>query len=136
MRFERQHEADISLTAGAGWKIMPKLQASLKSTFTSKIVLAGTLKHSTFRESKREVALPDEPDNPNELHVKSRNFYWSPVYRRIVCHISKEIKPMNEKNYILLTACQPTRSIATKQKDILSDGTTREIMTGIHSIET
>jgi hypothetical protein len=41
---------------------------------------------------------------------------------------------MNERNSLSITVLQPTGRVATKQKDILSDGTTREIFTGVHGI--
>jgi hypothetical protein len=134
LKFEQNLETEISANAEVAWEAVGKIKTKLGAVLKEKVAASSVLKEGITKESIREITLPEEPKNPSELHVRSRGFYWAPVHRKIQCHISKIMWPMNERNSLSITVLQPTGRVATKQKDILSDGTTREIFTGVHGI--
>jgi CheY-like chemotaxis protein len=134
LRFETTIETEVSASGEFGSEVTTQLKAKLETTLKERISLGNVLKKHFSRENVRDILLPKEPSNPHELHVKSRSFYWSPVYRKIECHISKLMRPMNERTSYNVTILQPTTKIATKQLDTLSDGTSREVFTGVHAL--
>jgi CheY-like chemotaxis protein len=134
LKFERSLETEISANAEVAWKAFTQIQGKLGTVLKDKSNLSNVLKNSITKENTRDILLPEEPKNPSEFHTRSRAFYWAPVYRKIQCHIVKEVRPMNERNALLITTLQPTGKIATKQKDTLSDGTMKEVFTGVHQI--
>jgi CheY-like chemotaxis protein len=134
LKFERSLETEISANAEVAWKAMTQIQSKLSTALKEKVSFSHTLKENVSKENTRDIALPEEPKNPLELHVKSRAFYWAPVYRKIQCHVTKEMYPMKERNTLLVTTMQPTGKIATKQVDTFSDGTRKEVQTGTHLI--
>lgn len=134
LRFERNLETEISANAEVAWKAMSQIRSKLGVVLREKTSVSSVLKEGVTKENSREISLPEEPKNPFELHVRSRAFYWAPVYSKIQCHITKEMRPMKERNSLLITTLQPTGKIATKQRDTFSDGTSKEVATGIHQI--
>lgn len=133
LRFVTDLEVEMSANTEIAWKAAAQIKGKLGSVLRTKTSSSDSLKKTISKETTLEIAL-QEPENPGTHHVKSRSFYWAPVYRKIHCHISKHMNPMDESNVILITTLQPTGKIATKQIDTFNDGTKLDVGTGIHSI--
>ncbi len=82
-------------------------------------------------EVAREYKLPAEPSNPKELCIVSRHFQRASVYRRFRCLLSRRCNCCGSSIPIPVLLYQLTSKIATRQKDYMSDGTVREVDTGI-----
>lgn len=134
LKFENNIESEISSNAELASKAALSISAKLSSTLKAKMTETHVLKNTISKENKREFSLPQEPATPGELHILSRSFYWTPVFRKIQCHIVKIIRPFDERKAIVLQTLQPTGRVATRQREILSDGSVRETLTGTHLI--
>jgi CheY-like chemotaxis protein len=129
LKFDSDLQAEISSNIGVAVKAAAEIHTKLGAVLKTRVTQSHIVKTARARETVREISLPEEPKNPNELYVRSRSFYWGPVYRKVQCHIVKMMLPMREEKSVIITVMQPTGKVATKQIDVLSDGTRKEVET-------
>ena len=124
--------------------LAPQLSGSLSALreFTSKldIAISKTFKDTTSISHKRTVkvtrtyGLPQEPSDPAQLHIKSRHYQRTPVYRRLRCLVVQRCNCCGIQQPLNFIVSQPTSKIATKQTDYLSDKSLQETFTGIENL--
>jgi len=134
IKFEESLESKLSGDIGVSLKVAGAFKSNLSSSIANKLKLAHTLSGRVTREVKKDITLPAEPTDPTALYVRSRAFLWAPTFRRIVCNIVRRIKPHGEQIVTALSVLQPMDQVATKQVDILSDGSRKELATHIFNL--
>jgi CheY-like chemotaxis protein len=107
LRFVSDLETEISANMEIAFEAAAKIKGKLGSVLRTKTSFSDSLKQTMSRETVQEIALPEEPQNPGTRHVKSRSFYWAPVYRKIHCHMSKHMKLWTKLSLFLLRLCNP-----------------------------
>lgn len=129
---ESEEKAKLAASVNAKIPLVDGLTTELESAVERRF--SGTITtEETYTEAvEREFKLPDEPDDPNTLHVKSRQYEHAPVYRQVRITLRKSCTFCNANEVLALTVLHLTGRIATRQIDYMSDGTQRTTDTGIH----
>lgn len=115
------HQVFLGIKMGIETAIASRFKTGIYSTRTQSI------------EVTREYRLPAEPADPTQLHVVSRHYQRAPVYRRIRSFLVRNCGCCGIQQPFPLVVYQLTSKIATRQREYFSDGTTREINTGIET---
>ena len=113
----------LPLIEGLTTKLEEAVEERFKTTATS------TETHTVTIE--REFRLPEEPGEPGKIHVKSRQYEQAAVYRRLCIIIRKSCDCCESGEVIAATAFYLTEKTATRQRDYLSDGTSKVVETGV-----
>ncbi len=128
--FESEEKDKLLASLSAKTPIIKGLTAKLET------VIEDRFKETSFKETtassivEKIYKLSEEPKDPNMIHVKSRVYEQSPVYRIIRLVIKKECSACDSKEIFSVNISYLTESIATRQIDYLSDGTQKIIDTG------
>lgn len=132
-RFVIENEAKDKLYASASAKIpiVEGLTAKLESTMLKRFQETVSRERTDSETLEREFRLPNEPENPNDLHVKSRQYEHAPVYQQIRMVIRKVCSFCNTPEILVVNANLLAASISTRQIDFMSNGETRKTDTGV-----
>ncbi len=124
---EERLGSEIGLKAGALATVSSKLSAELtqRERRVSKFSTTVTMK------SEREAKLPAEPDDPNKLAVRSRDYQTAPTYSAWRTTLRLDCDSCHTSTYIQLKVYVHDGGLASRQVDHLSDGSARTIDTGI-----
>lgn len=128
---EAEEKAKLSAGVNAKTPIVQGLSAKLESTLEERFKETSLREESAADAIEREFKLPDEPDDPGVLHVKSRQYEQAPVYQRIRLVISKACSCCNSADVFVVNVNLLTSKVATRQIDFMSDGTERVTSTGV-----
>lgn len=135
LKFEENVESTLSSNIDIGVKAGAVIKTKMDSVLKYKINTGSSIKKTKIKETVRELALLEQQEGRKRSEaVRSRCFYWAPVFRKIQCHIVKKITPVNERLSVSLSTLQPTGKIATKQVDYLEDGGVNVHLTGSHTL--
>lgn len=128
-----EEEEKAKLHAGVGVKvpIIEGLTAKIEETIENKFKATSSMEDSSTDTVEREFKLPDEPGDPQSLHVKSRQYEQAPVYHQIRLIIRKVCSCCNSSDIFVLNVNLPTSRVATRQIDFMSDCSSRFTETGI-----
>lgn len=107
------------------------LTLAIKSEVSDRIKTSATTQANTSLSQKRTYHLPDEPSNPDELHVKSRRIERAPVNRRLRLNVGVGCQCCNLQNIFSILVVVETGGVATRHVDTLSNGEQREVNTGV-----
>jgi hypothetical protein len=135
VNIERNREKDIresfSSKAGVSGATMLKLQSLLMSEVAKheKVSVRKAFNEKVTREVN--LALPAEPINPSDLHVKTRLYQVAPLYVRAIAVVVSTCSccSMSEVNRIQFLRQRP--AFKTRHMDTYSDGTVNVIETGV-----
>lgn len=128
---EEIDEGKVSSQFNLSPEMIKGLQLGLERAVSTKFTTNIYASKKEALEVVREYKLPEEPTDPKQLYVVSRHYQRAPVYRQIRCIILRECDCCGSRYPFPLTTYQLTSRIGTRQRDHLSDGSVREIATGV-----
>jgi hypothetical protein len=130
-RYEKTQEEKDTISLGLDLSKIAKLTGKLESTISDKISESHDRKTKRRLEIVREFKLPEAPTLPSEIHVASRHFQRAPVYRKLRANILRRCDGCGGDQLLPVVLYQPTRKIATRHLDYLSEGSEKVLLTGI-----
>ncbi len=128
---EEEEKAKLYAGVSAKVPIVEGLTAKLEETIEDRFKTTSMSEESTADTVEREFKLPEEPENPQALHVKSRQYEHAPVYQHIRLVIRKKCSCCNSSDVFVLNVNLLTSKVATRQIDFMSDGGNKITETGI-----
>ncbi|MEU0563167.1 response regulator [Dactylosporangium sp. NPDC006015] len=127
LTFEGESTESISAEVGvSAAKLSGKLASTLLERTRDSYATSTTAVH-LLEDSFR---LPQEPSDPNEIHVRMRRFDYAPVYRRFRVVVMTHCGKCDSRESLAGIVRLPTETVALRQVDYLSDRTVREHLTG------
>lgn len=128
---EAEEKAKLSAGVNSKIPILDGLAAKIESALEERFSETSLQENSATDAIEREFKLPDEPEDPGVLHVKSRKYEQAPVYQRIRLVISKACGCCNSSYVFVVNVNLLTSEVATRQEDFMSDGTNKVTSTGV-----
>lgn len=128
---EAEEKAKLHAGVGAKVPIIEGLTAKLEETIEDKFKVTSVGEDSSANTVEREFKLPDEPEDPQTLHIKSRQYEQAPVYQQIRLVIRKVCSCCNSSDIFVLNVNLLTSKVATRQIDFMSDCSSKVTETGI-----
>ncbi|MDX6529105.1 MAG: two-component system, OmpR family, response regulator [Blastocatellia bacterium] len=128
-----EESEEVKLTAKYSFSVplISELKARLDAAVTSRYKAQSYAATKQSFEVSKEYKLPEEPVNPDQLHIVSRHYQIAPVYRRLRCILVRSCDCCGLSQYVPIVVYQLTSKVATKQTDYLSNGKVRELSTGV-----
>jgi CheY-like chemotaxis protein len=128
---EAEEKAKLSAGVNAKIPVVDGLTAKIESSLEARFKETSLEEESTADSIEREFKLPNEPEDPGVLHVKSRQYEQAPVYKQIRLVIGKTCGCCNSSDVFVVNVNLVTSKVATRQIDFMSDGTNKITNTGI-----
>ena len=128
---ESEEKAKLSAGVNAKTPIVEGLTAKIESVLEEKFKETALREESASDSIEREYKLPDEPDDPGILHIKSRQYEQAPIYHQIRLVISKACECCKSSDVFVVSVNLLTSKVATRQIDYMSDGTKKVTNTGV-----
>lgn len=123
--------SELNLSAGQ----VSKLGAKIKSQLSSSVEYKQAIERRDKITTKRKVALPPEPIDPNQLHIRARAYEVAPVFILIRSTIVGRCPTCGTTKFAKLETYLPKSRVATRQIDYMSDESGPRITnTGIHDV--
>jgi len=131
-RFVVEEEEKAKLYSGVNAKIpvIEGLTAKLEETIEDRFMSTMSNEQTGTDTVEREFKLPDEPEDLQTLHVKSRQYEQAPVYKQIRAVIGKTCNCCDSLEVFMVNVNLLTSKVATRQIDYMSDCTDRITDTG------
>lgn len=128
---EAEQKAKLSAGVNAKIPVVDGLTAKIESSLEERFKGTSLMEESAADSIEREFKLPEEPEDPEVLHVKSRQYEQAPVYKQIRLVISKACGCCNSSDVFVVNVNLLTPKVATRQIDFMSDGANKITNTGI-----
>lgn len=128
---EAEEKAKLYAGVSAKVPIVEGLTAKLEKTIEDRFKATSLSEDSSADTVEREFKLPDEPEDPQTLHVKSRQYEQAPVYQQIRLVIRKTCSCCNSSDVFVLNVNLLTSKVATRQIDFMNDGNSKITETGV-----
>ncbi len=135
LKFEENWEAGISANIELAIKAAHEIKTKVTSDFKAKETFSSIQKNIRRFETETKIELSDDPVSTEKPYVRSRSFYWAPVFQKTNYYMYRKIIPFEEKIPFSITILHPAKYFATKQIDYLSNEEKNEIYTGMHPFD-
>lgn len=128
--FDYSMQSSVGTGAQLGSQQLLKLNVSLRNEILQRENLASMVTAQRSYKLVRRLHLPEEPQDPMVLHVRSRLFEVAPVYVKVEITLVARCSCCGHDETIKGSIFFPRNRFATRQTDFLSDGTSRVTATG------
>jgi DNA-binding response OmpR family regulator len=128
--FEYSTQSSVDTGAYLGAAQVTKLNVSLHNEIIQREHLESIVTARRSYKLVRRLGLPPEPQDPTVLHVRSRLFEVAPVYVKVDVTVVARCSCCKHDEAIKGSIFFPRNRFATRQKDFLSDGTSKVTDTG------
>ena len=128
---EEENQSRLASEFGFKFEEISSMTSALKAEVTERIKTTSTTQTSSSFSQKRNYQLPQEPADPNQLHVKSRRIERAPVFRRLRANVGVECSCCKMQNIVSILLKVDAGGVATRHVDTLSTGERRDTDTGI-----
>jgi CheY-like chemotaxis protein len=125
VRFEEETKSRFTSEFGLSTKQIASLGVKLGSELNTRFSTVKTRERSVTTETSRTFMLPQEPSDPNELHVRVRRIQEAQVYARIRVDLTTYCTCCGSGSILVFEALVPTGHTSVRHKDLLSDGENR-----------
>jgi CheY-like chemotaxis protein len=119
--------SQLGLKAGT---LASKISATVKEhakTTVSTVTATATSLEDTYR-------LPEEPTDPDQLHVRARQIQYAPQYRRLQIVLRSTCRHCKSARFFSGVVRVPTDIVAIRHVDYMSDSSTKVISTGYRRV--
>ena len=121
VRFEEETTSRFRNEFGLSAKQIASLGLKLGSELSTRFSTVKTSERSLTTETSRTFTLPQEPSNPNELHVRVRRIQEAPVYARIRVDLTTYCNCCGSGSILVFEALVPTGRTSVRHEDVLSN---------------
>lgn len=125
VRFEQETTSRLTSEFGLSVKQINTLGIKLGSELSTRFTSTTTIERSITAETTRTFSLPQEPGDPNALHVRLRRIEEAPAYARTRVELTTACTCCGSNNILVFEALVPTGRTSVRHSDVLSDGTKR-----------
>jgi CheY-like chemotaxis protein len=129
--FEAESSAKLTASLGVETKHIAALSSKIQSELSERFKQTATHRYAVENTIERSYALPSEPANPKDLHVRARRVQEARVYRQVNVNLRAECECCNQRSLVMIGAFVGTGMMALRHVDRLSNGTEKIIDLGM-----
>lgn len=122
IRLEEETTSRLTSEFGLSAKQIASLGLKLGTELGTRFSTVKTRERSVTTETSRTFTLPQEPSDPNELHVRVRRIQEAPIYAQIRVDLTTYCTCCGSGSILVFEALVPTGRTSVRHKDLLSTG--------------
>lgn len=133
--FEEEFSGSAGSSLGLSSKKLGNLTASLTSEVAARVKSSQVKSENVSQGREQTYRLPEEPSDPDVLHIKSRVFERAQVKQAVRITLVAKCDCCSSTSISAVRAVAATSTYATRQVDYLSNGVIKTIDTGFENLD-